>query len=65
VKAYLRSSLAGFFSHTGFWEDFAKTIGTSLVLWVLDNLEQAQGKTKIDWHHADNAVHTQQIGWIA
>jgi Helix-turn-helix len=48
VKAYLRSSLAGFFSHTGFWEDFAKTIGTSLVLWVLDNLEQAQGKTKIE-----------------
>jgi DNA-binding XRE family transcriptional regulator len=48
VKAYLRSSLAGFFSHTGFWEDFAKTIGTSLVLWVLDNLEQAQGKPAIE-----------------
>jgi DNA-binding XRE family transcriptional regulator len=43
VKAYLYSSLSSFFNHTGFWKDFAKTIGTNLVLWAMENLEQTQG----------------------
>lgn len=48
VKAYLRNSLSGFFNHTGFWEDFSKAIGTSLVLWAIESLDTHLGN--IDAH---------------
>jgi hypothetical protein len=42
IKTYLKNSLADFFSHADFWEEFARAIGTNLVIWAIENLEAEQ-----------------------
>jgi len=39
IKAYLRNSLSDFFAHAGFWEEYAQSIGTNLVIWAIENLD--------------------------
>lgn len=39
IKAYLKNSLSEFFTHAGFWEEFARTIGTNLVIWAIERIE--------------------------
>ncbi|HEY9642638.1 MAG TPA: hypothetical protein V6C57_19280, partial [Coleofasciculaceae cyanobacterium] len=48
IKGYLRNSLAAFFNHAGFWEEFAKSIGTNLVIWAIESLKQVGGTSLED-----------------
>jgi hypothetical protein len=43
TKSYLKSSLAEFFNHAGFKEEFARAIGANLVIWSLEDIEREQG----------------------
>jgi DNA-binding transcriptional regulator YiaG len=45
IKSYLKNSLADFFSHSDFWEEFARAIGRNLVIWAIEKLESEQGIT--------------------
>lgn len=40
TKSYLKSSLAEFFNHAGFKEEFARAIGANLVIWALEDIEK-------------------------
>ncbi|WP_143467784.1 helix-turn-helix domain-containing protein [Leptolyngbya ohadii] len=40
IRSYLKSSLDGFFDYAGFWEEFARTIGNSLIIWIAENLDK-------------------------
>jgi DNA-binding transcriptional regulator YiaG len=46
IKTYLKNSLAEFFSHSDFWEEFARAIGTNLVIWAIERLESEQSITQ-------------------
>ncbi len=43
IKSYLKSSLFEFFTHAGIWKEFAKVVGTNLVVWGIENLEETLG----------------------
>lgn len=43
IRRYLRSSLLSFFEQNDFKEKFAKAIGTNVLNWVLDELENREG----------------------
>lgn len=43
IKSYLKNSLFEFFTHAGIWKEFAKVVGTSLVLSTIEDLENARG----------------------
>ncbi len=40
IKSYLNNSLAEFFAHAGIWKEFAKVVGTNLVVGVIEDLEE-------------------------
>lgn len=46
IKAYLKSSLSDFFTHASFWEEYARSIGTNLVIWAIESLDINQGSTQ-------------------
>ncbi len=42
IKAYLRGSLAEFFTQAGIWKGFARSIGANLVIRALEDLEASE-----------------------
>lgn len=43
IRAYLQESLREFLIHAGVWEEFAKAIGSNLVVWAIEHLEDTLG----------------------
>lgn len=43
IKNYLKHSLIEFFTHAGIWMEFARVVGTNLVIWAIENLEKTIG----------------------
>ncbi|WP_204137593.1 helix-turn-helix transcriptional regulator [Halomicronema sp. CCY15110] len=47
-KAHLKEALLVFFERPDFREEFAKAIGSNLVVWALEEIETAQGENHLD-----------------
>jgi hypothetical protein len=59
IKAYLRSSLSDFFTHARFWEEYARSIGTNLVIWAIETLD---AETRLEKFNAlDDAQKLQAV----
>ena len=43
IKNYLKHSLIEFFTHAGIWMEFARVVGTNLVVWAIESLEATVG----------------------
>ena len=43
IKSYLKNSLFEFFTHAGIWKEFAKVVGTNLIIWAIEDLEETLG----------------------
>lgn len=48
IKTYLRNSLAEFFNHARFWEEFAKAIGTNLTIWAIETVNPSSQPTALE-----------------
>lgn len=62
IKTYLKNSLAEFFNHARFWEEFAKAIGTNLAVWAIETVNPSSQPTALE-DLSDNqflqAIHDQ------
>ncbi|MGC8714021.1 MAG: hypothetical protein ACP5RH_16665, partial [Leptodesmis sp.] len=47
IKSYLNNSLAEFFTHAGIWKEFAKVVGTNLVIGVIEALEESSADSSL------------------
>ena len=47
TRAYLKNSLADFFDHVDFREEFAKAIGANLVIWALEEVESSLSEEEL------------------
>lgn len=48
IKTYLKNSLAEFFNHARFWEEFAKAIGTNLAVWAIETVNPSSQPTALE-----------------
>jgi len=61
IKNYLKHSLIEFFTHAGIWMEFARVVGTNLVVWAIESLEATVG-TEAFQKLSDPDIG-QAIGW--
>ncbi|MEP0909868.1 helix-turn-helix domain-containing protein [Leptolyngbya sp. GB1-A1] len=61
IHAYLKSSLDEFFNYAGFWEDFSKTIGTNLMIWIAENLDKFVEQNVTDQAQLVAQIQTQLL----